>query len=477
MLEQVGRTVAPVPVLATTVLGAAPIAEFGTPEQIADHVAPAIAGEKILTAALTERLNPDPTHPTTTAVKDGADWVLTGTKVCVPAGPLADLVLVPADTGVGVGVFLVDPEGPGVTMTRQQTTNKDAEGLLEMNGAPAVDVLGEIGHGEHITQWILERGTVGLCAQQLGVLGKALEMTAEYTKTRVQFDRPIATFQAVGQRMADGYIDVEGVRLTTWQAAWRLSEGLPAATEVEVAKFWAAEAGHRVAHTAVHLHGGMGVDVDYPLHRYFIAAKQIEFTLRGRHRPCRAPSPPPAAATARPSRARTRPGAPPAQPGAISASHPATRPPEPTRESATPTLGPARRCRAATGLAGAEASPLAAARFSRTAQAPGAGVPDGRRPRSRPQLRVGSARPRRQQIWLPTWWVQSATPGSDDVRAVMRAVVSWGWRSMARHARRNTSTSRSAADSPRGGSWPRRWRRASVHSCMAAASTWSLDEK
>lgn len=281
VLEQVGRTVAPVPVLATTVLGAAPIAEFGTAEQVAAHVVPAIAGEKILTAALTERLNTDPTKPTTTAVKDGADWVLTGTKVCVPAGPLADLVLVPAETGDGVGVFLVHPEGPGVTLTRQETTNKDAEAVLEMDGAPAVDVLGEIGHGEHITRWILERGTVALCAQQLGVLGKALEMTSEYSKTRVQFERPIATFQAVGQRMADGYIDVEGVRLTTWQAAWRLSEGLPAATEVEVAKFWAADAGHRIAHTAVHIHGGMGVDVDYPLHRYFIAAKQIEFTFGG----------------------------------------------------------------------------------------------------------------------------------------------------------------------------------------------------
>ena len=281
VLEQVGRTVAPVPVLATTVLGAAPIAEFGTPEQIAAHVAPAASGEKILTAALVERLNPEVTRPTTTATSDGDTWKLTGVKVCVPAGTLADLVLIPASTEDGVGVFLLDPKGPGVTVTRQATTNKDAEAQLELDGAAALGVLGQVGDGERIIQWIDERGTVALCAQQLGVVGKALEMTAEYSKTRVQFERPIATFQAVGQRMADGYIDVEGVRLTTWQAAWRLSEGLPAATEVEVAKFWAAEAGHHVAHTAVHIHGGMGVDVDYPLHRYFIAAKQIEFTFGG----------------------------------------------------------------------------------------------------------------------------------------------------------------------------------------------------
>ena len=89
-------------------------------------------------------------------------------------------------------------------------------------------------------------------------------MTAEYTKTREQFDRPIATFQAVGQRAADAYIDTEAVRLTAWQAIWRLSEGLPATTEVAVAKFWAAEGGQRVVHAAQHLHGGMGVDKRLP---------------------------------------------------------------------------------------------------------------------------------------------------------------------------------------------------------------------
>jgi alkylation response protein AidB-like acyl-CoA dehydrogenase len=106
-----------------------------------------------------------------------------------------------------------------------------------------------------------------------------VKMTAEYTKTREQFDRVIATFQAVGQRAADAYIDTEGIRLTAWQAIWRLSEDLPAAAEVAVAKFWAAEGGQRVVHAAQHLHGGMGVDVDYPLHRYCLWAKQLELTL------------------------------------------------------------------------------------------------------------------------------------------------------------------------------------------------------
>jgi 3-oxocholest-4-en-26-oyl-CoA dehydrogenase beta subunit len=113
------------------------------------------------------------------------------------------------------------------------------------------------------------------------VVERALELTSEYARSRVQFGRPIGSFQAVAQRLADVYIDVEAVRLTMWQAAWRLSAGLPCDTEIATAKFWAADAGHRVAHTAVHVHGGVGIDLDYPLHRYFTAAKQCEFALGG----------------------------------------------------------------------------------------------------------------------------------------------------------------------------------------------------
>jgi alkylation response protein AidB-like acyl-CoA dehydrogenase len=108
-----------------------------------------------------------------------------------------------------------------------------------------------------------------------------LELTARYASERVQFERPIGTFQAVAQRLADSYVDVEAIRLTLWQAAWRLGQGLPAATEVATAKFWAADGGHRVAHTAVHVHGGVGIDKDYPLHRYFVATKRNELSLGG----------------------------------------------------------------------------------------------------------------------------------------------------------------------------------------------------
>ncbi len=142
-------------------------------------------------------------------------------------------------------------------------------------------MLGSPDGGAAIVEWIVERAQAGLCAIAVGVCEEALRLTAEYTKTREQFDRPIATFQAVGQRAADAYIDTEAIRLTAWQAAWRIAEGLPASAEVAIAKYWAAEGGQRVVHAAQHLHGGMGVDRDYPLHRYFLWAKHLELTLGG----------------------------------------------------------------------------------------------------------------------------------------------------------------------------------------------------
>jgi alkylation response protein AidB-like acyl-CoA dehydrogenase len=129
--------------------------------------------------------------------------------------------------------------------------------------------------------WLVARNTVALAAYQTGVLERALELTAEYAREREQFGRPIGSFQAVAQRLADAYIDVEAVRLTMWEAAWRIANALPGGTYIATAKFWAADAGHRVAHTAVHVHGGTGIDLDAPTHRYFTAAKRTEFALGG----------------------------------------------------------------------------------------------------------------------------------------------------------------------------------------------------
>jgi alkylation response protein AidB-like acyl-CoA dehydrogenase len=283
VLEQIGRTVAPLPYYASIVLGALPIARFGTDAQ-KDALLPGVAsGETILTAALVEP-GADPLHPTTRAARDGDGWTLDGVKDCVPAGPLADRVLVSASADDGtVIVAIVDPGAAGVTRERQDTTNHHAEARLTLKGVnvEAGDVLGSAEQGSEILTWLVERATAALCAIAIGVCEEALRMTAEYTKTREQFDRPIATFQAVGQRAADAYIDTEAIRLTAWQAIWRLSEELSASAEVAVAKFWAADGGQRVVHAAQHLHGGMGVDRDYPLHRYFLWAKVLELTLGG----------------------------------------------------------------------------------------------------------------------------------------------------------------------------------------------------
>lgn len=281
LLEQVGHTVAMVPVLPTLVMGAMPIAEFGTDDQKQRWLPGVASGDVVLTAALTE-FGTDPLHPTVTATREGDGWRLDGVKEEVPAGLVADAVLVPAKTGEGrVGVFVVDPKAKGVTLERQDTTSGIPEARMELSGVVvgADDVLGSAEDGAGVVEWIVEHTTAALCAVAVGVCDAALHMTAEYTKTREQFERPIATFQAVGQRAADAYIDTEAVRLTAWQAVWRLDAGLPAAAEVAIAKFWASEGGQRVVHAAQHLHGGMGVDRDYPLHRYFLWAKQIELTL------------------------------------------------------------------------------------------------------------------------------------------------------------------------------------------------------
>ncbi|MGE5135533.1 MAG: acyl-CoA dehydrogenase family protein [Gemmatimonadota bacterium] len=285
VLIELGRAVAPVPYLASIVLGAGALARFGTPEQQRQWAEPAGRGELILTAALAEEDGDDPAEPSTRAApvkgqgEAGGGWQLSGVKTTVPAAPQAALMLVPAATPDGVRVFLVQPGDAGVTVAGQHLTNGDSAGRVVLDGVTlgAGRVLG----GADTAGWLVTAATIGLCAEQAGVTGRALELTAEYARNRVQFGKPIGGFQAVAQRLADAYVDVEAIRLTMWQAAWLLAAGLPCATEAATAKFWAAEGGHRVAHTAVHVHGGVGIDLEYPLHRYFTAAKHREFALGG----------------------------------------------------------------------------------------------------------------------------------------------------------------------------------------------------
>ncbi len=285
LLEQVGRAVAPLPVWSTLSLGALPIAEFGTDAQQADLLPKVIDGSLILTAALSEgSVGLPPAVPATTATAAGDGWTIDGAKHLVPAAHLAGRVLVPARTGDGTStVFLVDPSAAGVTAERNISINGEPLTNLTFAGVAvgAGDVLGEVDGGAAVVARITDLGVAGLCALQAGVCEAALRITAGYTSERRQFDTPIATFQAVAHRMADAYIDTEAIRLTAYQAAWRLDAGMPADEELAVAKVWAAEGAQRVVHAAQHLHGGIGVDLDYPVHRTFRWAKHVELSLGG----------------------------------------------------------------------------------------------------------------------------------------------------------------------------------------------------
>jgi 3-oxocholest-4-en-26-oyl-CoA dehydrogenase beta subunit len=275
VLVALGHQLAAVPYLDSVVLAAGALARFGTEELQQDWGVAAVDGAKILTVALRGEMGEGPVQ----AAQAGDGYRLTGTRTQVGFGPVADAFLVPAETDSGTAVFLVAAGDPGVEVAALETTGLGSVGHLRLDGTQ-VDGTRMVG-GPEAVAWLETLATLGGSAFQLGVLERGLQMTAEYARTREQFDRPIGSFQAVAQRLADGYIDVKGLRLTLTQAAWRVSEDIPADIDVASAAFWAADAGHRVAHTIVHVHGGVGVDTDHPVHRYFLAAKETEFALGG----------------------------------------------------------------------------------------------------------------------------------------------------------------------------------------------------
>lgn len=279
LLAEVGWSVAPVPAYATLVLGADTINRHGSAEQHRRHLSDVVTGRRILTAALTEPGRTDPTMPLTTARRDATGWRLDGVKELVPAAQLADALVVSANTDDGdVGLFVLDARTSGVAITPVATTGAQPHADVVLDGA-AVSDDDRLGGGRAMLQDVNDRALVGLCAIQVGVTERALRIAAAYTSQREQFGRPIGSFQAVQQRMADAFIDVEAIRWTTWHAAWLLGEGRSATREALIAKFWAAEAGMRVAATAQQVHGGIGIDVSYPLFRYFLWAKHNELAM------------------------------------------------------------------------------------------------------------------------------------------------------------------------------------------------------
>ncbi|QCB51422.1 acyl-CoA dehydrogenase [Rhodococcus sp. PAMC28707] len=279
VLEQQGRRVASVPLWSSIAGAALPIAEFGSPEQISAWLPGLIDGSHIVTGALETGFGSDvPVR----AEADGDGWRLHGEIASVPAADVAAALLVPVRLpDGGVAVVLVRTDADGLARTPLSVTSYESSAAVSFDGVSvaAGDVLP--GDGAQILAWTVRRARVALASIAIGVCSEALAQTAAYTSQRVQFGRPLSTNQAVAVRAADAYLDTESIRLTTQRAAWLMDLGKEDEAEAAalVAKYWASKGGLRAVHATQHLHGGMGADVSYPIHRYFLWGRQIAFSL------------------------------------------------------------------------------------------------------------------------------------------------------------------------------------------------------
>lgn len=274
VLREAGRVLARVPLLETSA-AAFTLAAHGSEELRSALLGRIATGELAVTVAGQGRTGHEPADHAVTAhaAPGGTGWILEGVQTAVPWAATADLAVVPARTAEGRPLLAcVSPtETAGVCLAEQTSTNGEryAELRLDAVRVPPHEVV-EAQEAPGRLHRLLATGT---CALALGLGSRVLEMTSEYVSRREQFGFPIATFQAVAVQAADRYIDLRAMEATLWQAAWRLE---PA--DVAVAKMWAADGVRRVVQTAQHLHGGMGADTEYPLHRFHAWAKQWELS-------------------------------------------------------------------------------------------------------------------------------------------------------------------------------------------------------
>ena len=287
LLTEIGRRAMPVPALATLALGALPVARWGD-AALREALLPAVAaGELILTAAIREPSDPQPDLPATTIT----DGTITGTKLGVPYAAESVRLLVPArlaparlaparlappsmimgrsrqippKTTHDHGVALVDPSAEGVSLTRTPSATGQPEYTVRLDQAPVVGVLG----GADCVRDLYQLALAGACALADGAVAGALALTRDHVATREQFGRPLAAFQAVSQQIADVYIASRTLHLATLSACWRLDEGRDAAADLDVAAYWCATQAPRAVRACHHLHGGLGMDISYPLHGY-----------------------------------------------------------------------------------------------------------------------------------------------------------------------------------------------------------------
>lgn len=269
LLHEMGRAVAPVPLLSALAGVALPLAKFGSEAQCDRWLAPLAKGEIHLVAGALDA-------PPLEAQPSGEGWTLRGSCDHVANVDRAQRVLLRAHDGDGDFLALVDPEAAGFSATRGLTSRREPVFALDLAGVPVVAE--DIVRAPGLLRWADQRMRVAVALTHVGVCERALEMTTSYLGEREQFGAPLASLTAVQHRCADAYIALDAMRWTGWMAASRLTEGLDAAREAWAAKFWAAESGSKIASAVQHLHAGMGVDMDYAIHRYFLWSKALELT-------------------------------------------------------------------------------------------------------------------------------------------------------------------------------------------------------
>ncbi len=285
LLEEMGRACLPGPFFSTVVLGGLPILEWGTEAQKQDFLPGICKGEAILTLALTEpSARYDAVSIKTSATPEGEDYLISGTKLFVPDAHIADWIICVTRTAEtanpeeGITLFLVDAKSPGISTAVLGTIagDKQCELTLEKVSVPRGNILGQSGQGWEMVKKILEWAALAKSAEMVGGNQQVMEMTVSYAKERIQFGRPIGSFQAIQHYLADMSIDVDSARASLYKAAWMLSEGLACTNEISIIKAWISEAYRRVATRSHQIHAAIGFTKEYDLELYFRRAKAGE---------------------------------------------------------------------------------------------------------------------------------------------------------------------------------------------------------
>ena len=288
LLEEMGKACLPGPFFSSVILGGLTIADIGSEEQKQEYLPKVASGEIIFTLALTEpsaQYNADAVE--TKATTDKNDYIINGTKLFIPDAHIADYMLVVARTDEkakaekGLTIFIVEGKSPGISCSVLKTIANDklCEVVFDKVKVPRENILGKLNQGWDEVQKIIQRAAVAKCCEMVGCIQQALDMTVSYAKERKQYDRPIGSFQVIQHYCADMATDVDGTRLSTYQAAWMLSEGLPCTKEIAIAKAWAGEACQRVMALAHQIHGAIGVTIDHDLQYYTRRAKAAEVSF------------------------------------------------------------------------------------------------------------------------------------------------------------------------------------------------------